>query len=261
MYPPPVDRPIFAQRQARLLALVNSRGIVSVTELARRLDTSQMTIRRDLTLLDARGLLRRIRGGAMAVTVSRDLPLQRRERLELSAKAAIGRTAAGLVKPGDTILLDAGTTVLALARCLRAARSLTVVTNSLEALAELRDRPGLRVVAVGGLVRPGSGSLTGPLAERTLEEIRVDRAFLGTIGITPQWEASNSDLDLAALQRRVLSAARENYLLADHTKVGRTGLAIVGPLTAFSAVITDAGIAPSALSQLERHARKVVVAR
>jgi len=116
----------------------------------------------------------------MAVTVSRDLPLQRRERLELSAKAVIGRTAAALAKPGDTILLDAGTTVLALARCLRAARSLTVVTNSLEVLPELRDRPGLRVVA---------------------------------------------------------------------------------PLTAFNAVITDAGIASSALSQLERHARQVVVAR
>jgi DeoR/GlpR family transcriptional regulator of sugar metabolism len=255
-----MDSDLFAQRQTRLLALVNSRGIVSVAELARRLRTSAMTIRRDLTLLDARGLLRRIRGGAVAVTVSRDLPLERRERLELSAKAAIGRAAAALVKPGDTILLDAGTTVLALARSLRAARSLTVVTNSLEALAELRDRPGLRVLAVGGLVRHGSGSLTGPLAERALGEIRVDRAFLGTIGITPEWEASNSDLDLAALQRRILSAARESYLLADHTKFGRTGLAIVGPLKAFSAVITDAALAASVRGPLERQARRVLIA-
>lgn len=256
-----MPRLIAAARRERILELVNRRGILSVVELARLAGTSPMTIRRDLTFLDARGLLRRTHGGAVALAARRDVPFRRRERLELQAKAAIGRAAAALVQEGETILLDAGTTVLGMIQPLRALRNLTVVTNSVQVLAELWDRPEIRVVAIGGVARPTSGSLTGPLAEKALEEIHVDRAFLGTTGITPRWEVSNSDLDLAALQRRILFATEESYLLADHTKLGRTGLAIVGPLKQFTAVITDGHLPATLLNQLRRHARKVVVAR
>lgn len=256
-----MPRLIAAQRRVRIVEQVNRRGILSVTELARLLGTSLMSIRRDLTLLDAQGRLRRTHGGAVALAAPPDVPLRRRERLELQAKAAIGRAAASLVQPGETVLLDAGTTVLAMARSLRAIRNLTVVTNSVQVLTELWDRPGLRVVALGGVARPASGSIAGPLAEKALEEIRVDRAFLGTTGITPRWEVSNSDLELAALQRRILSVARESYLLADHTKFGRSGLAVVGPLKAFSSVITSPHLSPPLLIQLRKHVRKVLVAR
>lgn len=88
----------------------------------------------------------------------------------------------------------------------------------------------------------------------------LHQAFLGTTGITPRWEVSNSDLDLAALQRRILSVARESHLLADHTKFGRTGLAIVSPLRAFTSVITDAHLTPALLAQLRRHVQKVLIA-
>ena len=254
-------RMIAAQRRARLVDAVNRKGIVSVAELARLLSTSLMTIRRDLAFLDAQGLLRRTHGGAVSLAAPRDVPFRRRERLELQAKAAIGRTAAALVKPGDTILLDAGTTLLAMAHSLRDLENLTVVTNSVQVLAELWDRPGVRVVALGGVARPTSGSLTGPLAEKALEEIRVDRAFLGTTGISPHWEVSNSDLDLATLQRKILSVARESCLLADHTKFGRTGLAIVCPLRSFTTVITDAHLPASILSQLRKHSTEVLISR
>lgn len=254
-------RMIAAQRRARIVDLVNRRGILSVAELARVAGASLMSIRRDLTLLDAQGLLRRAHGGAVALAAPPDVPLQRRERLELQAKMAIGRAAAALVHPGETILLDAGTTVRAMTHSLRGVQNLTVVTNSVQVLAVLWDRPGLRVVALGGVARSGSGAITGPLAEKTLDEIRVDRAFLGATGITPRWEVSNSDLDLAALQRRILAAARESHLLADHTKFGRTGLAIVSSLRAFTSVITDAHVPPNILTQLRKHVRKVLVAR
>jgi len=256
-----MPRMIAAQRRARITELVNRRGILSVAELARQVGASLMTIRRDLSFMDTQGLLRRTHGGAVALAAPPDVPLRRRERLELQAKAAIGRAAAALVQPGETVLLDAGTTVLAMAHSLRALRNLSVVTNSVQILSELWARPGLRVVALGGVARHDSGAITGPLAEKALEEIRVDRAFLGTTGVTPRWEVSNSDLDLAALQRRILSAARESYLLADHTKFGRTGLAIVSPLQAFTGVITDAHLAPALLAQLRRHVRKVLIAR
>jgi DeoR/GlpR family transcriptional regulator of sugar metabolism len=254
-------RMIAAQRRIRIVELVTRRGILSVNELAGLVGASLMSIRRDLTLLDTQGRLRRTHGGAVALTASPDVPYRRRARLELQAKAAIGRTAAALVRPGEMVLLDAGTTVLAMVPALRALHHLTVVTNSVQVLAALWDRPGIRVVTLGGVARPTSGSLTGPLAEKALEEIRVDRAFLGTTGITPRWEVSNSDLDLAALQRRILAVARETYLLADHTKFGRTGLAIVGPLKAFTAVITDAHLSPTLFSHLRKRIGRVLTAR
>ena len=247
-------------RHARILHLVNARSVLTVAELARLVQTSLMTIRRDLSLLDAKGLLRRFRGGATALSVSRDLPLQRRERLELQAKTAIGRLAATLVQPGETIFLDAGTTVFAMAKAVRSVPNLTVVTNSIQVLSELWNRPGLRMVALGGVVQRTSSSLTGALAIKSLQEIRVDRAFLGTIGVTTHWEASNSDLDRAALQRHILSVARDSYLLADHTKFGRAGVAIVAPLRAFTAVITDGKMPSSLRAQLEKHARRAAIA-
>ncbi len=256
-----MGRLIAAERQRKIVGLVNGRGILSVVELARRLGASPITIRRDLAVLDAQGLLRRTHGGAVALAAPPDVPLARRRRLELQAKSAIGKLAAGLVRPGETILLDAGTTVLAMARALAGVTDLTVVTNSVHVLAELWDRRDLRVLTLGGLARPASGSITGPLAEKTLEEIRVDRAFLGTTGITPRWEVSNSDLELAALQRRLLSAARERYVLADHTKIGRTGLAVVAPLRAFTALITDGMVPAAVLGRLRRQARGVLLAR
>jgi DeoR/GlpR family transcriptional regulator of sugar metabolism len=256
-----MPRMIAAERQARIVELVSQRGILSVAELARRLGTSLMTIRRDLTLLHDQARLRRAHGGAVALAAPPDVPLRRRERLELQAKAAIGRTAAALVESGETILLDAGTTARAVAHHLRAIRNLTVVTNSVHVLAELWDRPGLRVVALGGVTRSASGAITGPLAEKALEEIRVDRAFLGTTGITPRWEVSNSDLDLAALQRRILAVARQSYLLADHTKFGRTGLAVVSPVRAFTSVITDSHCPAPLLTQLRKQGVKAIVSR
>jgi DeoR/GlpR family transcriptional regulator of sugar metabolism len=196
----------------------------------------------------------------VALAAPPDVPLQRRERLELHTKAAIGRAAAMVVRPGETVLLDAGTTVLAMAKRLAGVPGLTIVTNSVQVLAALWNRAGVRVLVLGGLARSSSGSITGPLAEKTLEEIRLDRAFLGTTGITPRWEVSNSDMDLAVLQRKILSVARETYLLADHTKLGRTGVAVVGPIRIFSAVITDAHHPRAALGRLRRHAARVIVA-
>ncbi|MFB3818688.1 MAG: DeoR/GlpR family DNA-binding transcription regulator [Candidatus Methylomirabilales bacterium] len=248
------------ERHARIVSLVNRQGIVAVSELARRLGASPMTVRRDVAALDAQGLLRRTHGGAVALSAPPDVPLERRKRLELQAKTSIGRLAAGLVQAGETVLLDAGTTALAVARALRGIPDLTVVTSSVQVVAELWARPELRVVVVGGLVRSASGSITGPLAEKALEEIRVDKAFLGTTGITPRWEVSNSDLDLAALQRRVLAVARERYVLADHTKIGRTGLAMVAPLKLFTALLTDSHVPAEMLARLRRHASKVLVA-
>lgn len=232
---------IGAQRRVRILELLQERRVVSVRELERELKASGMTIRRDLSALDATGQARRTRGGVVAIDHPEDVPFQRREHLELSAKRAIGRAAAALVRPGETILLDAGTTVLAMAQALSPVPHLTIVTNSVQVLHLLWNRTNVHVVALGGAARPVSGSLTGALAEQALETLRVDRAFLGASGISDTWEVSNRDLEAAAIQRRILKVAHASYLLADHTKFRRTNLAVVCSLRAFTGLITDGG--------------------
>jgi DeoR/GlpR family transcriptional regulator of sugar metabolism len=244
----------------RILELLEERGVVSVGELERELRASGMTIRRDLVALDATGQARRTRGGAMAINHPEDVPFQRRERLELSAKRAIGRAAASLVQPGETILLDAGTTVLAMAQALPPVPHLTVVTNSVQVLHLLWNRTNLHMVALGGAARPVSGSLTGALAEQALENLRVDRAFLGASGISDKWEVSNRDLEAAAIQRRILKVAHGSYLLADHTKFHRTNLAVVGSLSVFTGLITDSGLPARLRKRLQQILPHVVFA-
>jgi len=251
---------IGAKRRLRILELLDERGVVSVEELTRDLQVSGMTIRRDLAVLDATGQATRTRGGAVAVNHPRDVPFQRRERLEQEAKRAIGRTAASLVQPGETILLDAGTTVLAMAQALPSVPHLTIVTNSVQVLHLLWNRANFHVVALGGAARPVSGSLTGALAERALEDLRVDRAFLGASGVSGAWEVSNRDLEAAAIQRRILKVARESYLLVDHTKFHRTNLAVVAPLHAFTGLITDGSVPARLRKRLQQILPRVLFA-
>ncbi len=251
---------IGAKRRLQIVEIVEEHGVVSIPELQRTLHTSAMTLRRDLALLDATGQLKRTRGGAVATHHPQDVPFRRRERLALQAKRAIGRAAAGLIQAGETVFLDAGTTVLALAQALPALPHLTVVTNSVQVLGLLWSRENIRVVAVGGVARPISGSLTGPLASHALEELRVDRAFLGASGVGGSWEVSNRDLESAALQREILRIARERYLLVDHTKFGRTNLAVIALLPTFSGLITDEGVPDRLRKRLARILPQVIYA-
>ncbi len=231
-----------AERHAQIRTVVDDRTFASVHDLCTLLDVSDITIRRDLDLLERAGHLRRTRGGAMSLRPTLDVPYTNRTELHVAAKHAIGASAAALVRAGETIFLNAGSTIMAMARALVGRHDLTVVTNAYTIVPILVNEPGIQLILTGGVARSQTGSLVGPLAERTVDELRVDRAFLGATGVHLDAGWTNSSLDEAALQRALLRAATDNYVLADHTKFGRISFARVGPLSALTAVITDTGL-------------------
>ena len=253
-------RPIAARRRQQILALTGQRGVVSVRELCDALGVSDMTIRRDFRALERQGALRRTHGGAVAISrPTFNYTYDERRRLQREAKDAIGAAAAALVEAGDTLFLGSGTTVLALARRLRGRERLTVITDSIQVVQELIGEAGPTVICTGGVASGASGSLLGPIAEATIGQLRVRKAFVGTTGVSPDG-FSNSSLEEAAVHKQMMANAGETYVLADHTKFGKLSLAFTARLTGVAGVVTDAETSPEARAWVREAGRRLVVA-
>ena len=245
-----------------MLRRLSAHGEVGFTELAEEFGVSEMTIRRDLETLEADGLARRVRGGAISV-VSRSYepPLAVRATTESAAKTAIGAAAAGLVNDGDTVIIDVGTTTLELARALHGHRGITVVTASLPIAVELGNDPDIRVIVTGGQVRNGELSLTGGMAEDAFGALNCDLAFIGVAGICAAPGLTEYNPDDARVKRAAIAAARRSVVLADSSKLGRVAFATVAPLSAVDAVVTDASAAHQTVGELAAAGAEVIEAK
>lgn len=232
-------------------ALQRSPG-VSVSAMARQLRVSEMTIRRDLEKLQEAADVRRTHGGAVvAERTVFEFSYQERQRARQAEKKAIARAARGLICEKQRVILDTGTTTLHLARLLKDARSLTVITPSLAVASELQYARGVSVVLLGGVIHPGSPDLTGPLTEHCLDVFSADWAFQGTEAIGVDGSVYNTDLQLAQVDRKMREKAVRSCLLADSSKFGNTALIRSGSLEDFEILITNKGV-PRALSALAR---------
>jgi DeoR/GlpR family transcriptional regulator of sugar metabolism len=236
------------ERRRAILHYVRRSGSMDVTALSQRVRTSAATIRRDLRLLEQRGDLQRTHGGAVPSSpgTSYEPVYQEKLRQNAAAKRAIARHAATLVRDGDVIALDAGSTTFGLVPHLRALRNVTVVTTDLKIAVALADGSAVEVIVVGGRVRPNLFSTVGPTAEASLEGLHANIAFLGADGIDPEAGVTNANLDEAATKRRMLGTSLRTVLLADHTKFGKVSLARVCDVDAFEAIVTDAGLSDEA---------------
>ena len=258
---------IAAERLKRIAEAVRRDGAVSIAELSERFAVSQATIRRDLSRLAQQGVLKRTYGGAVARPItSVDAPFAVREQLHVAEKRAIALAAAALVGEGETIVLDAGTTMAELARALRNHTDLTVITNSERVLNELYDSRGVVVFATGGEIRALSGlpakgdiCMVGPVAEETLRRFRPSKAFLGTAGITVAEGMSNTNLPQTRVKQLLTEISEQVILLTDHTKFGRVSYSIVAPVDVLDMVITDNGISAEDKTALESRGIEVVV--
>jgi len=240
-------------RQTRILAYLNGAGEVDVLALAAEFGVSTMTIRRDLDALASAGRAVRTHGGAaLAGRVVFDFQFLRRTEDQAAAKVAIAAVAAGLVQDGQSVLLDSGTTTLALARALRDKRRLTVITTSLPIASELQYCATIELVLLGGMLRRESPDLIGPMTETNLETLRADIAFVGADAVGPDGAVYNRSLAVARMLGRMTAAARQVYVVADHTKLGQTALARFGHVTRWNGLITD--LAPAALGASLRRA-------
>ncbi|MEX1295361.1 MAG: DeoR/GlpR family DNA-binding transcription regulator [Candidatus Limnocylindrales bacterium] len=233
------------ERQAAIARLVEERGRARVTELAESFGVSSVTIRKDLDVLADHGRVIRTHGGAIAPRVrGQDLAYDVRDRMQQAEKAAIGRLAATRVRDGESIIVDASTTSLYLARELMqrtSGQSLTIVTNSIRLATELAVRPDISVLLMGGRVRGRSLSLVGQLGDGVLRRVNVHKAFVGAAGLTAEDGLTETTEEEAQIKRAMVAAAREVYALVDNSKWGRVASATFCRPEDLTGVFTDAG--------------------
>jgi DeoR/GlpR family transcriptional regulator of sugar metabolism len=221
------------------LRLVRNAGTAALGDLAARLGVSEMTVRRDLDELQRRGLVRRVRGGAVAVDAPEN-GFAARAGWQAGLKDRIGRAAAELVEPGSTVLLDAGTTTVHVARHLAGRAPLTVAALSLPVAEALADQPGIRLLVVGGDVRPGERSIAGPVAAAVLAALSFD-VFVMSIGaVSAEAAWSEFTLEDAAVKQAGLRQAARTLVVADASKLGVRAFARVADLGAVERLVTDA---------------------
>jgi DeoR family transcriptional regulator of aga operon/DeoR family fructose operon transcriptional repressor len=244
---------VFArERQEHIVRLVEEHGRARVGDLAARFGVSAVTIRKDLIALESDHRLVRTHGGAIAIDRDRsELSFDIRERLQSEQKLWIGAAGAALVHEGESIVMDASTTALSVARHLKARGSwsqLTVITNGLRIASELAGHPGITVLMLGGRVRWEALSVVGQLGDGLFSRINVQKAFLGAAGFTIESGLADATDEEAQIKRSMVAAAREVIAIVDHTKWERAAFATFCPSDKVAIVLTDEA-APRAMVQ------------
>jgi DeoR family transcriptional regulator of aga operon len=241
------------ERRRAILDLLTHQGRVLVTELARQFDTSQVTIRKDLEILHAHGLVHRTHGGALPSREGalEDPTLREKEKLHHHEKLRIAESAAGKVKEGQVLILDSGTTTTAIARALRGFQNLTIITNAVNIAAELAGT-AVEVILTGGTLRKNSFSLVGPIAEETLRRLSADLLFLGVDGFDVQYGLTTPNLLEAKVNRVMVEVAKKTVAVCDSSKFGRRSLSLIVPPSALQEVITDRGVPKTDLRALKQ---------
>ncbi|GLI28095.1 DeoR family transcriptional regulator [Agromyces rhizosphaerae] len=258
-------------RRERALALVTERGFVRVSELGRAFGVTDVTARADLDALERSGGIRRVHGGAVpadagAVSARPEREPSFEEALASSVvpKEQIGLAVAAEVQSGQSVILDVGTTTLAVARALRAREDLadvTVLTNGLSIALELEPEiPRFTVVVTGGTLRPRQHSLVHPLAGVVLDEVHADLAVIGCNGVDAARGVTNANLPEAAVKRQMLHAASRAIVVADAAKLGEVHLGRIAPVDAFDRLVTDAAAPAALIDELQDAGLAVTVA-
>ncbi|WP_030690113.1 DeoR/GlpR family DNA-binding transcription regulator [Streptomyces globisporus] len=262
------------ERWNTLLELLAASGKLEVEEAASALDVSAATIRRDLDELAEQQLLVRTRGGAVAHGVSYELPLRYKSTRHAPEKRRIAEAAADLIAPGEVVGLNGGTTTTEVARALAlrfasgraetpgttasAGPALTVVTNALNIAGELAVRPQIKIVTTGGVARPQTYELVGPLTVGVLNEVVLDVVVLGVDGVDAELGVMAHQEDEASISRLFAERASRVVVVTDSSKMGRRAFARICGLDRIDTLVTDTGIAPEAVAQLTEAGVKVL---
>ncbi|MBG6057139.1 DeoR family transcriptional regulator of aga operon [Cryobacterium sp. MP_M5] len=260
---PPADRGALPphQRRERIQMLVDERGFVRVSELREAFGVSGVTARSDLDALEAAGVLQRVHGGAVPAPTTgagarpdRESSFEEALAASVLPKQQIGVLAASLVSSGQSLILDVGTTTLAVARALLARTELTdvvIITNGLSIALELEPAiPRFTVIVTGGSLRPLQHSLVEPLAATVLGQVHADLAFIGCNGVDAERGVTNINLPEAGVKTLMLAAATRAIVVADGSKLGQVHLGRIGALTAFDTLVTDADASADLLAPL-----------
>ena len=249
------------ERQQHILDRARAAGRVDVNSLAEALDVTPETVRRDLTILERHGVLRRVHGGAIPVErLGFEPGVETRTERYVAEKERIAKAALPHLPDEGTILLDAGTTTLRLAELIPRDHELTIVTNSLPIATMVAQHPGLSLYLLGGRVRGRTLAAVGAWVTDALSDVFVDVAFIGTNGLSVERGLTTPDQSEAAAKRAMITAARRSVVLTDHTKIGVDHFSRFADLSDIAAVITDAGLDPETVAEIEALGPEVVLA-
>ena len=248
------------ERRRRILHLLDEEDRVTVENLVERFDVSAVTIRGDLDALADGGSLVRSHGGALK-RLEGDLRIAVKETLNHREKLRIAHAAARLIRRGDTIILDSGTTTAEIAKQIKSLKldSLTVVTNGLNVAMHLADLAHVRLFLVGGLMRHMSYSTVGPQAEQMLSGLTADHLFLGVDGLDPEVGLTTPDVLEAQLNSLMIRIAREVTVVADSSKFSRRSLSVISGIDDVRRVITDHKADPQMVSTLRERGIDVML--
>jgi DeoR family transcriptional regulator of aga operon len=265
---PPPPRPavadgglVLGQRRREICDLIEAQGRVTTEELSARFGTSLVTARGDLNALAGTGRIVRTHGGAMAHRDDEELPISVKETLRQGEKMCIAVAAAAMIREGETILLDSGSTTGEIARQIRrsALTGINVITNSLGIAMTLAAAPHVQLVMLGGVLRPDSCSLSGPQAELALAGLQADRLFLGVDSLDPDIGLMTPHVVEAQLNARMIRCARRVIAVADSSKLLRRNLSVIAQVEQIHTLITDDGADPAIVAALRQRGVEVVV--
>jgi DeoR family transcriptional regulator of aga operon len=248
---------LIEERRRRICELVRAQGRVTVDALATRFGISQVTIRGDLATLESAGALTRTHGGAL--TMPGDQPLDVKQLQHHAEKVRIAQAAIALIRDGETIILDSGTTTAEIARALRKAdlKFINVITNALNIAALLMDVPAVRLIMLGGILRRESNSLSGPMAAAALTNLQADRLYLGADGLDPEVGVMTPHLQEAELNAQMMRIARQVVVVADSSKLIRRNVSLIAKVEQIHMLITDEAAPQQAVEALRRRGVEV----
>lgn len=251
-----------AERHKKILDLLKQNGTISVSALTESLNVSEVTVRKDLSMLEQRKKLHRIHGGAILVSpFIGDRHVNEKEKQNVDEKNAIGIAASALITENDSILIASGTTVLFFANEIVPKGHLTVVTASIGVTSVLSQRKDVDVIQLGGIVRFSSLSVVGPAAEQMLGSFNCSKLFMGVDGIDLDFGLTTTNALEASLNKVMIECSQKLVVLADSSKFGRKGFSRICGLDSVDEIITDGDISARTVQELEARGVKVTVVR
>ncbi|MEO2060806.1 MAG: DeoR/GlpR family DNA-binding transcription regulator [Mesonia sp.] len=248
------------KRHQEILEILQKDKYVEVTDLCEKLDVSAVTIRKDLKLLEDKGLLFRTHGGASFENpYMKDRPVNEKEKISIEEKNVIAQAAANLISENDSFMIASGTTVQALARAINIQGKLNIITSSLNVAVELLKNKDYDVIQLGGNVRHSSSSVIGHYANFILNDISCNQLFIGVDGIDLDYGCTTTSLEEAALNQKMIQSAQKTIVLADSSKFGKKSFGKICSLDCVHHIITDSGISSKVVNRIKAMGIKLTV--
>lgn len=250
-----------AERHKIILERLQKEGFVKVVDMAKELDVTTVTIRKDLKLLEEKGMLYKSHGSASPINPHMaDRHVSEKEKLHVGEKERIGEAAAKLIEENDTIIVNSGSTIFAFIDKIRPEGTLTLVTPCVKVTLNVCDIENINIFQLGGMFHKRSLSVIGNYASDLLQNVSCSKLFLGVDGVDIDWGVTTSNVEEAELNKAMMNAASKTIVLCDSSKFGKRGFGRICGVDSIDIVITDPGISPAMKKELEEQGVRVIIA-